>query len=69
MNGQVEVTWWTLETTVHSIMVHAWVSYEYIRFELMYTTHNIFPDLPIKNLRNKDGEPTMPHKLENGTKV
>ena len=34
----------------------------------MYTTDHIFPVLPIKNLINKDGDPTIPHKLETGTK-
>ena len=34
----------------------------------MYTTHNIFPVLPIKQFFNKDGEPTMPHKLATGVK-
>ena len=35
MNGQVEVTWRTLRTISHSIMVHAWVSDIYIHFALM----------------------------------
>ena len=30
MNGQYEVTWQTLQTTAHSIMIHARVLYEYI---------------------------------------
>ena len=34
----------------------------------MYTTDNIFPVIPIKNLVNQDVEPTTPHKLETGTK-
>ena len=34
----------------------------------MYTTDHIFPVLTIKHLVNQDGEPTMPHKLETGTK-
>ena len=49
-------------------MVHARVSDEYIHFELMYTTDNIFPVLPIKNSTNKDIEPNMPHKLATDTK-
>ena len=32
MNRQVEVTWRTLRTIVHSIMIHARVSEEYIHF-------------------------------------
>ena len=35
---------------------------------LMYITYHIFLVLPIKGLRNKDGDPTTPHKLETGTK-
>ena len=68
MNGQVEVTWQTWRTIIHSSMVHARVSDKYINRLLMYTTGHIFPDLPIKNLVNQDGEPTMTHKLATGTK-
>ena len=68
MNGQVEVTWITLCTVAHSLMVHARVSEEYIYFALMYTTYHIFPVLPIKDLINKNGDPTSPHKLSTGTK-
>ena len=35
---------------------------------LMYTTDHIFPVIPIKDLINKDGDPTMPFKLATGTK-
>ena len=42
MNGQVEVTWITLRTIAHFLMVHARVSEAYIHFELMYTTYHIF---------------------------
>ena len=34
----------------------------------MYTTDNIFPVLPIKDLINEDGDPTTPQKLATGTK-
>ena len=34
----------------------------------MYTTDHIFPVIPIKDLINEDGDPTMPHKLATGTK-
>ena len=34
----------------------------------MYTTDQIFPVLPIKDLINEDGDPTTPHKLATGTK-
>ena len=40
----------------------------YIRFSSMYTTDHIFPVLPIKDLINKDGDLTTPHKLATGTK-
>ena len=68
MNGQVEVTWRTLRTVAHSLMVHDRVSEAYVHFALMYTTDHIFPVLPIKDLINKDGDPTTPHKLATGKK-
>ena len=48
-------------------MVHARISGVYINFALIYTTDHIFPVLPIKDLINKDGDPTTPHKLVTGT--
>ena len=69
MNGQVEVNWRTLRTVAHSLMVHARVPEVYVHFALMYMTDHIFPVLPIKNLINKDGDATTPHKLETGTKL
>ena len=48
MNGQVEVTWRTLRTIAHSLMVYARVPENYIHFALMYTTDHILPVLPIK---------------------
>ena len=68
MNVQVEVTWQTLQTIAHSVMVNIQVSDKYINFALMYMTDNIFPVIPIKHSVNQDGEPTMPHKLETCTK-
>ena len=68
MNGQVEVTWRTLRTVAHALMVHARVPEIYVHFALMYTTDHIFPVLLIKYLINADGDPTMPHKLATGTK-
>ena len=68
MNGKVEVTWRTLRTVAHSIMVHSRVPEAYVHFALMYTTDHIFPVLTIKDLINKDGDPTTPHKLATGTK-
>ena len=68
MNGQVKVTWRTLCTAEHSLMVYARVPEAYVNFALMYTTDHIFPVLPIKDLINKDGNPTTPHKLAAGTK-
>ena len=67
-NRQVEVTWRTLCTVSHSLMIHARVPEIYVHFTLMYTTDHIFPVIPIKYLINKDGDPTNPHKLATGTK-
>ena len=63
MKGQVEVTWRTLCTVAHSLIVHARVPELYIHFALIYTTDHIFMVLPIKDLINKYGDPTTPHKL------
>ena len=68
MNGQVELTWRTLRTVAHTIMVHARVPEVYVHFALMYTTDHIFLVLPIKYLVNEDGELTTPHKLATGAK-
>ena len=69
MNGQVEVTCRTLRTVSHSLMVHARVPEVYIHVALMYTTYQIFPVIPIKDLIDEDGNPTTPHKLATGTKT
>ena len=68
MNGPVDLTWRTLRTVVHALMVHAIVPEVYGHFTLMYTKYHIFPVLPIKDLINEDGDPTTPHKLATGTK-
>ena len=68
MNGQVEVTWRTLCTVAHDIMVHARVSEVYVHFALIYTTDHTFPVLPVKDLINEDVDPTTTHKLATGTK-
>ena len=62
------MTWRTLRTVAHSLMVHARVLEVYVHFALMYTTDNIFPVLPIKDLTNEDGDLTMPHKMSTGKK-
>ena len=49
-------------------MVHARVPEVYVHFTLMYTTNHIFPVLTIKDLINKDGDPTTPNKLATGMK-
>ena len=69
INRQVEVTWRTLCTVAHSLMVYARVPGVYVHFTLMYTTDHIFPVLPIKDLINEDGNPTTPHKLATGTNL
>ena len=67
-NGQVEVTWRTLRTISHSIMVHARFSEVFIHFSLIYTTYHIFMVLPIKDLMTEDGKLTTPFKLATGKK-
>ena len=62
------MTWRTLRTVAHALMVHARVPEVYIYFALMYTTDHIFPVLPIKDLINQDGNPTTPYKLATCTK-
>ena len=57
-----------LRTIAHSLLVHDKVSEAYIHFSLMYMTYHIFPVLPIKDMINKDGDPTTPYKLATGTK-
>ena len=49
-------------------MIHARVPELYVHFALMYATDHIFLVLPIKDLINKDGNPTTPHTLAIGTK-
>ena len=68
MNGQFEVTWRTLRTVAHALMVHARVLEVYVHLALMYTPDHIFLVLIIKDLINKDGDPKTPHKLATGTK-
>ena len=68
MNRKVEVTWRTLRTVAHYLMIHARVPEVYVHFALMYMTDHIFPVLPIKDFINEDDNPTMPHKLSTGTK-
>ena len=62
------MTWRTLHTISHSIMVHAGVSEACIHLTLMYTTYHIFPVLPIKHLINGDCEPTTIIKIATCTK-
>ena len=62
------MTWRTLRTVAHSLMVHARVLEVYVHFTLIYTTDHIFLVLPIRDLINEDGYPTTPHKLATCTK-
>ena len=62
------MTWRTLCTVAHALMVHAIVPEAFFHFALIYTTDHIFPVLLIKDLINEDGDPTTPHKLATGTK-
>ena len=50
-------------------MVHTRFSEAYINFALIYTTDRIFLVLAIKDMINKDGDPTTPFKLATGTKT
>ena len=68
MNGQVKVTRRTLHTIAHSIMVYAQVLEAYINFSLIYTAYHILQLVPIKDLINKDGNPTTTFKMVTGTK-
>ena len=68
MNRQVEVTWRTLHTAAHALMVHARFPEVYVIFTLIYTTDHIFLVLSIKYIINEDDYPTTPHKLATGTK-
>ena len=63
MDGKFEVTWKTLKTIAHSLMVNTWTFEEYIYIALMYTTDYIFLVLPIKHLVNQYGEPAKPQRL------
>ena len=49
-------------------MVHTRILEAYIHFTLIYTINHIFPVLTIKDLINKDGNPTTPFKPATGTK-
>ena len=69
MNGQVEVTWRTLRTIAHYLMVYARFSEAYIHFSFMFMTDHFFPVLPIKDLINRDSNHTTPFKLATGTKL
>ena len=47
------MTWRTLRTVAHYIMVHARFPEVYVHFILMYTTDHIFPFIPIKYIINE----------------
>ena len=61
MKGQVEVTWRTLRTVSHYLMVYARVPEVCVHFALIYTTDHIFSFLISKYIINKDGYPKTPH--------
>ena len=68
INGQVKVTWRTLRTIAHYLMVHARIFEGYIHFAIIYTTDHILLVLSIKNMINNDDELTTPFKLTTGAK-
>ena len=49
-------------------MVHVKVLKDSIHLSFMYTSDHIFLVIPIKDLINRDGDPTTPFKLATGTK-
>ena len=57
-----------MQDITHSSMVYVRVADEDIHLELMYTTFHILTVISIKQLVNRDGEPTMLHKLETSVK-
>ena len=63
-----KVTWRTLCTIAHSLMVNARFLEAYINFALMYMADHILPVLLIKDLINEDEKPTTPYKLVTGIK-
>ena len=68
MNGKVKLTWRTVLTFAHSLMVYVRFLEAYIHFVLMYTADNIFSLPPIKDLINKYVKPTTPFQLVTGGK-
>ena len=62
------MTWRTIRKIAHSLILHARVLEAYSHFTLLYRTDHIFPVLPIKDLINKNVEPTTPYKLVTGIK-
>ena len=62
------MTWRTLRSVAHSLMVHSRVPEVYVHFALIYMKDHILPVLQIKYLINEDGDPTTPHKLATGMK-
>ena len=63
INKQVKVTWRTLCTIAHSLMVHAQVLEDYIHITFMYLEDNIFLVILIKDFINIDSNQTIPFKL------
>ena len=52
----------------HSLTVHMQVFQNDIHFTLMYMEDHSLPVPPIKDLINKDGDPTTPFKLATSMK-
>ena len=62
------MTWRTLRTVAHALMIHARILEAYIYFPFMNMTDHNFHVLPIKDLINDDGDPSTPYKLATSTK-
>ena len=69
MNGKIEVTWRTLRTIAHALMVDDRFPEVYVYFSLIYTIDPFYLVLSKKNLIDEDGDPTTPYKLATGTKT
>ena len=65
MNGQVGLTWITLRTIVHSIMVHARVLEAYIHFQFMFTVHRYQHTVRTSCTYNLKKDSTQTHRHSN----
>ena len=69
MNGMAEVTWRTIRSIAHSLMVFARVNDDYTHHALIFAAHHIIPVLPLKDLVNEQGDPVTPIELMTNKKA